>query len=104
VAFWDAIPALYITESNNAPHLVLILILVAVGVFFVFTIVALLASRSRQRNALLNFSQKMESQSIDMRMTQLNNPLVDLDQMIRRVFFSCINCNCRKQQLNYYLL
>jgi hypothetical protein len=28
-------------------------------------------------------------------MTQLYNPLVDMDQMIRRVFFRCINCMSR---------
>jgi hypothetical protein len=94
-AFWAVSPLLLITENNNAPHLVLIYILVVVGVFFIFIIVVLLAFRSSKRNALLNFSKKMQGQSIDMRMTQLHNPLVDMDQMIRRVFFCCINCMSR---------
>jgi hypothetical protein len=94
-AFWATIPILYITENNNAPHLVLIYILVVVVVFFIFIIVFLLAFRSSRRNILLNFSKKMSVQSINMNMTQLYNPLVDMDQMIRRVFFRCINCMSR---------
>eukprot|EP00978_Attheya_sp_CCMP212_P013465 scaffold33859_cov60-Attheya_sp.AAC.1 len=97
-AFWAAIPVLIITEDNSTPNLVLICVLVAFGVFLIFTIIFLLAFRSSKRNVLLNFSKKMEGQSIDMTSTHLHNPLDVMDQMIRRVFFPCINCRSRSNE------
>ena len=100
-AFWTAIPALIIAEDNNTPNLILMYVLIVVGIFLMFTIVILVRARSHRRNLLLNFSKKMEGQSIDMQSIdmQVYNPLTDLDQKIRQVFFSCIKYICSNEDL-----
>jgi len=99
-ALWTAIPALIIT--NNAPILILMYVLIAV----VVTIVIFPTLRSSRRNSLLNFSKKMEGQSMNIEVTEpddllnyLWTGLIDLDQKINQVFFSCIKyiCRCRSR-------